>query len=107
LRGKECKKLPQGVLPRATSSLGGAMHIYFTDERTIIDSITGEVFDLEEEQGVWTWEGKIYVYNKLSGKEKLKTLIHEVVECFLVVYLGMRQEKAHKVASLVERVVGF
>jgi hypothetical protein len=30
------------------------MQVYFTDERTIIDSITGEVFDLEEEHGVWT-----------------------------------------------------
>jgi predicted metallopeptidase len=49
---------------------------------------------------------EIYVYNKLSRKEKLKTLIHEVVECFLVVYLGMRQERAHRVASWVERVVG-
>jgi Mn-dependent DtxR family transcriptional regulator len=50
---------------------------------------------------------KIFVYNKLSRKEKFKTLIHEVVECFLVVYLGMRQERAHKIASLAERVVGF
>jgi hypothetical protein len=82
------------------------MQVYFTDKRRIVDSITGEVFDLEEEHGVWTWEKKIYVYNKLSRKEKLKTLIHEVVECFLVVYLGMRQERAHKIASLVERVVG-
>jgi len=82
------------------------MQVYFTDERMVVDSITGEVFDLEEEHGVWTWEKKIYVYNKLSRKEKLKTLIHEVVECFLVVYLGIRQEKAHKIASLAERVVG-
>jgi predicted metallopeptidase len=82
------------------------MQVYFTDERTIVDSITGEVFDLEEEQGVWTWEKKIYVYNKLSRKEKLKTLIHEIVECFLVVYFGMRQERAHKIASLAERVIG-
>jgi Mn-dependent DtxR family transcriptional regulator len=82
------------------------MRVYFTEERTIADNITGEVFDLEEEQGVWTWEKKIYVYNKLSRKEKLKTLIHEVVECFLVVYLGIRQEKAHRVASWVERIVG-
>ena len=83
------------------------MQVYFTDERRIVDRITGEVFDLEEEQGIWTWEKKIFVYSKLSRKEKLKTLIHEIVECFLVVYLGMRQEKAHKVASFVERVVGF
>jgi hypothetical protein len=83
------------------------MQVYFTDERTIVDSITGEVFDLEEEHGVWTWDKKVYVYNKLSRKEKFKTLIHEVVECFLVVYLGIRQEKAHRVASWVERVVGF
>ncbi len=82
------------------------MQVYFTDERRIVDRITGEVFDLEEEQGVWTWEKKIFVYSKLSRKEKLKTLIHEIVECFLVVYLGMRQEKAHKVASFVERIVG-
>ena len=82
------------------------MQVYFTDKRRIVDRITGEVFDLEEEHGVWTWEKKIYVYNKLSRKEKLKTLIHEVVECFLVVYLGMRQERAHKIASFVERVVG-
>jgi hypothetical protein len=83
------------------------MQVYFTDERRIVDSITGEVFDLEEEHGVWTWEKKIFVYNKLSRKEKLKTLIHEVVECFLVVYLGMRQERAHKIASLAERMVEF
>jgi len=83
------------------------MQVYFTDERRIVDRITGEVFDLEEEQGIWTWEKKIFVYSKLSRKEKLKTLIHEIVECFLVVYLGMRQEKAHKVASFVERIVGF
>jgi hypothetical protein len=83
------------------------MHIYFTDEKTIADNITGEVFDLEEEHGVWTWEKKIYVYNKLSRKQKFKTLIHEVVECFLVVYLGIRQEKAHRVASWAERIVGF
>ena len=82
------------------------MQVYFTDERRIVDRITGEVFDLEEEQGVWTWEKKIFVYSKLSRKEKLKTLIHEIVECFLVVYLGMRQERAHKVASFVERIVG-
>ena len=69
------------------------MQIYFTDERTIIDSITGEVFDLEEEQGVWTWEKKIYVYNKLSRKEKLKTLIHEVVECF---FSGLFRNKPRK-----------
>jgi hypothetical protein len=55
------------------------MQVYFTDERTIVDRITGEVFDLEEEHGVWTWDKKIYVYNKLSRQEKLKTLIHEVV----------------------------
>ena len=83
------------------------MQVYFTDERRIVDRITGEVFDLEEEHEVWTWEKKIYVYNNLSSKEKLKTLIHKVVECFLVVYLGMRQERAHKIASLVEMVVGF
>ena len=83
------------------------MQIYFTDEKTITDNITGEVFDLEEEHGVWTWEKKIYVYNKLSRKEKLKTLIHEVVECFLVVYLEISQERAHKIASLAERMVGF
>ncbi|AEH23147.1 hypothetical protein TOPB45_1054 [Thermodesulfobacterium geofontis OPF15] len=83
------------------------MQIYFTDEKTITDNITGEVFDLEEEQGVWTWERKVYVYNKLSRKEKLKTLMHEIVECFLVVYLGMKQDRAHKIASFVERVVGF
>jgi len=82
------------------------MQVYFTDERTIVDRITGKVFDLEEEQGVWTWEKKIYVYNKLSRKERLKTFIHEIVECFLVVYLGMRQERAHKIANFVERVVG-
>jgi len=100
--------LPQGVLPRGTLfPRKFSMQIYFTDEKTITDNITGEVFDLEEEQGVWTWEKKVYVYNKLSRKEKLKTLMHEIVECFLVVYLGMRQERAHKIASLVERVVGF
>jgi hypothetical protein len=82
------------------------MQVYFTDERRIVDRITGEVFDLEEEQGVWTWEKKVYVYNKLSRKEKFKTLIHEVVECFLVVYLGIRRERAHKIASFVERLVG-
>jgi hypothetical protein len=82
------------------------MQVYFTDERIVVDSITGEVFDLEEEHGVWTWESKIYVYNKLSRKEKLKTLVHEIVECFLVVYLGMRQERVHKIASLAERIVG-
>jgi hypothetical protein len=82
------------------------MQVYFTDERIVVDSITGEVFDLEEEHGVWTWEKKIYVYNNLSRKEKLKTLIHEVVECFLVVYLEISQERAHKIASLAERVVG-
>lgn len=27
---------------------GFSMQVYFTDERTIVDSITGEVFDLEE-----------------------------------------------------------
>ena len=83
------------------------MRVYFTGERIVVDSITGEVFNLEEEHGVWTWESKIYVYNKLSRKEKLKTLIHEVVEYFLVVNLGMRQERAHRIASLAERVVGF
>jgi predicted metallopeptidase len=82
------------------------MQVYFTGERRIVDRITGEVFDLEEEYGVWTWEKKIFVYNNLSKKEKLKTLIHEVVECFLVIYLGMRQERAHKIASFVERIVG-
>jgi len=82
------------------------MQVYFTDKRRIVDRITGEVFDLEEEYGVWTWEKKIFVYNNLSKKEKLKTLIHEIVECFLVVYLGMRQERAHKIASFVERIVG-
>jgi hypothetical protein len=82
------------------------MQVYFTDKRRIVDSITGEVFDLEEEHGVWTWDKKIFVYNNLSRKEKLKTLIHEVVECFLVVYLEISQERAHKIASLAERVVG-
>jgi hypothetical protein len=82
------------------------MQVYFTDKRMIVDRITGEVFDLEEEHGVWTWGKKIFVYNNLSKKEKLKTLIHEVVECFLVIYLGMRQERAHKIASLAERMVG-
>ncbi len=82
------------------------MQVYFTDEKMVVDRITGDVFDLEEEHGVWTWEKKIFVYSNLSRKEKLKTLIHEVVECFLVVYLGMRQERAHKIASLAERVVG-
>jgi predicted metallopeptidase len=83
------------------------MQVYFTDKRRIVDRITGEVFNLEEEHGVWTLEKKIYVYNKLSRKEKLKTLIHEVVECFLVVYLEMSQERAHRIASLAERLVGF
>jgi len=82
------------------------MQVYFTDKRRIVDRITGEVFNLEEEHGVCTWEKKIYVYNKLSRKEKLKTLIHEVVECFLVVYLEISQERAHRIASLAERVVG-
>ena len=100
--------MPQALLSRGTPPWGFfSMQVYFTNERPIVDRITGEVFDLEEEQGVWTWKKKIYVYNKLSRKEKLKTLIHEVVEFFLVVYLGMRQERAHKIASLAERVVGF
>jgi hypothetical protein len=107
LRDKGCKNCPEAYYQGLPLPSEVYMQVYFTEERTIIDSITGEVFDLEEEQGVWTREKKIYVYNKLSRKEKLKTLIHEVVECFLVVYLGIRQEKAHKIASIVERVVGF
>jgi hypothetical protein len=83
------------------------MQIYFTEDKTIIDKVTGEVINLEEELGVWTWDKKIYVYSKLSKKEKLKTLIHEVVECFLVVYLGVSREKAHRIASLAEKIVGF
>jgi hypothetical protein len=83
------------------------MQIYFTEDKTIIDKVTGEVFNLEEELGVWTWDKKIYVYSKLPKKEKLKTLMHEIVEYFLVIYLGVRQEKAHKVACWVERVVGL
>ncbi|QER41761.1 hypothetical protein F1847_02980 [Thermodesulfobacterium sp. TA1] len=83
------------------------MQIYFTEDKTVVDKVTGEVFNLEEELGVWTWDKKIYVYSRIPKKEKLKTLIHEIVECFLVVYLGINQEKAHKIANLVERIAGF
>uniref|UniRef100_A0A7C4NSS2 Uncharacterized protein n=1 Tax=Thermodesulfobacterium geofontis TaxID=1295609 RepID=A0A7C4NSS2_9BACT len=83
------------------------MQIYFTEDKTVVDKVTGEVFNLEEELGVWTWDKKIYVYSRLPKKEKFKTLIHEIVECFLVVYLGIKQEKAHKIASLVERIASF
>ena len=81
------------------------MQIYFTEDKTVVDKVTGEVFNLEEELGVWTWDKKIYVYSKISKKEKIRVFIHELVECFLVVYLGIKQEKAHKIASLVEKVV--
>ena len=81
------------------------MQIYFAEDNTVVDKVTGEVFNLEEELGIWTWDKKIYIYSKISKKEKLKTIIHELVECFLVVYLGIKQEKAHKIASLVERIV--
>jgi len=83
------------------------MQIYFTEDKTVVDKVTGEVFNLEEELGVWTWDKSIYVYSRIPKKERLKTLIHEIVECFLVVYLGIKQEKAHKIASLVERIAGF
>jgi|GEM_PF-1130218 len=82
------------------------MQIYFTEDKTVVDKVTGEVFNLEEALGVWTWDKKIYVYSKISKKEKFKIIIHEIVECFLVVYLGIKQEKAHKIASLVERIAG-
>jgi len=83
------------------------MQIYFIDDKTVVDKVTGEVFNLEEELGVWTWDKKIYVYSKISKKEKIKVFIHELVECFLVVYLGIKQEKAHKIANLVERIASF
>jgi hypothetical protein len=41
------------------------MQVYFTNKRRIVDSITGEVFDLEEEHGVWTWDKKMGVRLKL------------------------------------------
>jgi len=81
------------------------MKIYFTESKIVIDKVTGEIFNLEEESGVWTWDKKIYVYRKIPKKEKLKVLIHEVVEFFLVVYLGIKQDKAHKIANLVERII--
>jgi len=83
------------------------MQIYFIDDKTVVDKVTGEVFNLEEELGIWTWDKKIYVYSKISKKEKIKVFIHELVECFLVVYLGIKQEKAHKIANLVERIASF
>jgi hypothetical protein len=83
------------------------MKIYFIEDKAVVDKVTGEVFDLEEELGVWTWSKKTYVYNKLPKKEKLKTLIHEIVECFLVVYLGAKKEKAHRIAGLAEKIVWF
>jgi len=81
------------------------MKIYFTEDKMVVDKITGEIFNLEEELGVWTWDKRIYVYSKIPKKEKLKTLIHEVIECILIVYLGMKQEKAHKIASFVEKII--
>jgi len=81
------------------------MKIYFTATKTVVDNITGEVFNLEEELGVWTWDKKIYVYSKIPRKEKLRTLIHELIECFLVVNLGMSKERAHKIACLAEKII--
>jgi hypothetical protein len=48
------------------------MRVYFTEERTIADNITGEVFDLEEEQGVWTWEKKYMCIISYQGRKSLK-----------------------------------
>ena len=104
VKRKDTRINVQNIRYGACSEIG-FMKIYFTKAKMVVDKITGEIFNLEEELGVWTWDKKIYVYSKIPRKEKLKTLIHEVIECFLVVNLGMKQERAHRIACLVEKII--
>ncbi|MEM3986897.1 MAG: hypothetical protein QXR39_08990 [Candidatus Methanomethylicia archaeon] len=81
--------------------------IVVTDEdREFIDEI-GDRVKLSEEWGWWD-DGRIWIW---AGREvggfvqKWGIGVHEFVEKLLVKKLGVKKEKAHKVANAVEKVL--
>ncbi|MCS7164418.1 MAG: hypothetical protein NZ845_05420, partial [Thermodesulfovibrio sp.] len=76
-----------------------------TEAKIIKDSMTKEIFDLTDEWGVWTWDGKIYIWNGINRKERIKVAIHEVVEYILVVKFKIRRLYAHRIANFTEKII--
>lgn len=81
------------------------MRINFTESRIVEDLKTNEVFDLNEEWDVWTWDGNIYVWKGLSKKERIRVAIHEIVEYVLVVKFKIQRLYAHRIANLAEKII--
>ncbi|MGB9935847.1 MULTISPECIES: hypothetical protein [Thermodesulfovibrio] len=81
------------------------MRINFTESRIVEDLKTNEVFDLNEEWGVWTWDGNIYVWKGLSKKDRIRVTIHEIVEYVLVVKFKIQRLYAHRIANLAEKII--
>lgn len=82
-----------------------SMRINFTESRIVEDLKTNEVFDLNEEWGVWTWDGNIYVWKGLSKKDRIRVTIHEIVEYVLVVKFKIQRLYAHRIANLAEKII--
>lgn len=81
------------------------MRIVLTDLEKVSDPQTLEEFDLNEELGVWTHTGIIYVLKNLKVREKLRVIVHEVTEYVLCMRVGLKRRYAHFVAGLIERII--
>lgn len=81
------------------------MKIVLTDSKNVSDPKTREQFELTEELGVWTYAGTIYVLKTLGSRERLKVILHEVIEYVLCAKLRLKRKYAHIVAGMIERII--
>ena len=63
-----------------------------------------QIPDIEEEGGWWDEEG-VYVAEGVSRLEAVPIAVHEMIEKFLVEQLHVPEDKAHRVAGIVERIL--
>ena len=59
---------------------------------------------IEDEGGWWDEEG-VYVAEDISRLEAVPIAMHEMIEKFLVERLHVPEDKAHRVASIIERLL--
>jgi len=60
--------------------------------------------DIEEEGGWWDEQG-VYVLENVSRKEAIAIAFHEMLEKFFVEELKVPEDKAHRLAGVVERLL--
>lgn len=80
------------------------LDVVFVGSDWMVDA-NGEEVCIAEEWGWWD-DKAVYVWDGLeSWLEKFGIVVHEIIERFLVLRLGLSVRLAHNVANVIEKVV--